>query len=174
MAEPFAMITLDALADNSLTPGTRILLAVLCCYAGKSRSCFPSATLLSEKTGSNRTRIFERLSILEEKGYIRREQRMGKASIIHVLKGIPERSLPVTKTGTGPDEVPVPETGTGGVTKTGTGTRTQNRDTENTNKKIPLNTPNLCSPRGTIQTDLLGEVDASGRGQGGSAGKQKF
>jgi len=100
MTQQFAMIELSALADSSLSPGARVLLAVLCCYADASRSCFPSTGHLASKTGSNRTRVMERLKALEEKGYIRREQRPGRSTIFHILKGLPELTRPVTKTGT--------------------------------------------------------------------------
>lgn len=69
----FGIVSYDIISDPELSARCKALYALLCCYAGKDRSCFPTKSRLADELGVSITTIKRYLSALYAKNYIKRD-----------------------------------------------------------------------------------------------------
>ena len=68
----FGIVNREVITDPDLSIGAKTLYSVLCCYANKQRTCFPSISTLADDTGSSQSSIDRWIKELKKHKYIRR------------------------------------------------------------------------------------------------------
>lgn len=86
----YARVDNTIMDDEAIDIYAQSVYMALCRFASnENRSCFPSAETIAEKAKCSRRKVFDALTVLEERGYIRREQRVvegqKKTSIYHIV-----------------------------------------------------------------------------------------
>ena len=69
----FGIVSYDITSDPELSVRSKALYALLCCYAGKDRSCFPTKSRLADELGVSITTLKRYLTELYAKNYIKRD-----------------------------------------------------------------------------------------------------
>ena len=70
--EKFGIINSNVLTDPELCLQAKGLYALICTYANKERTCFPSIDTLADLCDVNPSTIHRNLNKLKKKGYIKR------------------------------------------------------------------------------------------------------
>ncbi len=70
--EAFGIVNKDILTDPELCLQAKGLYALICTYANKERTCFPSINTLADLCDVNPSTIHRNLNKLKQKGYIKR------------------------------------------------------------------------------------------------------
>ena len=68
----FGIVNYDVVTDPELSIQAKGLYALLCCYADKSRICYPSIYTLADLTNKSTTQISVYIKELKDLGYIKR------------------------------------------------------------------------------------------------------
>jgi len=68
----FGIINYDVVTDPELSIQAKGLYALLCCYADKSRTCYPSISTLADLTNKSTTQISVYIKELKDQGYLKR------------------------------------------------------------------------------------------------------
>lgn len=64
------------MCDNSMSVESRLIYAVLACYADKSRECFPSVDTLIHDTGLCKTTFYKHMKTLIERNIVIKTPRL--------------------------------------------------------------------------------------------------
>jgi hypothetical protein len=75
----FGIVNYDVLIDPKLSIQSKGLYALLCCYANKSRECYPSISTLADISSKSQTQISVYIAELKQNNYI---QRVGRKFIL--------------------------------------------------------------------------------------------
>ena len=70
--ETFGIVNKDVVTDPELSLQAKGLYALICTYANKERTCFPSINTLADLCDVNPSPITRNLQKLKKKGYIKR------------------------------------------------------------------------------------------------------
>tara|TARA_R110000744_G_scaffold372381_1_gene483978 strand:- start:499 stop:738 length:240 start_codon:yes stop_codon:yes gene_type:complete len=70
--ERFGIVNSNVVTDPELSLQAKGLYALLCTYANKNRTCFPSINTLADLCDVNPSTIHRILNKLKEKGYVKR------------------------------------------------------------------------------------------------------
>lgn len=70
--ERFGIVNSNVVTDPELSLQAKGLYALLCTYANKNRTCFPSISTLADLCDVNPSTIHRILNKLKEKGYVKR------------------------------------------------------------------------------------------------------
>lgn len=73
------------LSNLDITPGARLLYAILCTFADKDGYCFPGVTRLSEEYGVSERQIMRFLKELEDCRVIERIKRYTDTTLTRIL-----------------------------------------------------------------------------------------
>lgn len=74
----FVMLPTSLVKDQSLKPSDKLIYATLCLFTNNhSKSSYPSVDTIAESAACNRISVYRSLKVLEENGYIKRENRYG-------------------------------------------------------------------------------------------------
>jgi predicted transcriptional regulator len=100
----------SAILDTDLSIYEKMVFVVLCSHAKMDGSCFPSVRKIAGEASCSRTKVFEALRVLEENGFISRENQIfdgrGQISNIYTINDIePPASTPPGRVGA-PDGPP--------------------------------------------------------------------
>ena len=68
----FGIVNKNILTDPELSMQAKGLYALLCTYANKNRTCYPSINTLADLCDVNPSTIHRNLNKLKQKGYIKR------------------------------------------------------------------------------------------------------
>ena len=68
----FGIVNREVITDPNLSIGAKTLDSVLCCYANKNRTCFPSISTLADDTGSSQSSIDRWIKELKTYKYVKR------------------------------------------------------------------------------------------------------
>ena len=68
----FGIVNREVITDPNLSIGAKTLYSVLCCYANKQRTCFPSISTLADDTGSSQSSIDRWIKELKTYKYVKR------------------------------------------------------------------------------------------------------
>tara|TARA_R110002020_G_scaffold324375_1_gene540074 strand:+ start:1207 stop:1446 length:240 start_codon:yes stop_codon:yes gene_type:complete len=73
--EAFGIVNKDVVTDPELSIQAKGVYAVICTYADKNRSCFPSINTIADLCDVHPRTIHRKIKELKEKGYIKRNGR---------------------------------------------------------------------------------------------------
>ena len=73
--EAFGIVNKDVVTDPELSIQAKGVYAVICTYADKNRSCFPSINTIADLCDVHPITIHRKIKELKEKGYIKRNGR---------------------------------------------------------------------------------------------------
>jgi hypothetical protein len=68
----FGIVNYDVLMDPELSLQSKGLYSLLCCYANKSRECYPSISTLADVSNKSQTQISVYIAELKQNNYIKR------------------------------------------------------------------------------------------------------
>lgn len=68
----FGIVNREVITDPNLSIGAKALYSVLCCYANKQRTCFPSISTLADDIGSSQSSIDRWIKELKTYKYVKR------------------------------------------------------------------------------------------------------
>lgn len=94
-----AIVPVETLRDNRLTPHDRAVFVALCAFANRNGMCYPSRERLSEYSGVSRRTISDCIGKLCEFGYLSQELRAG-TSPLYIVLGRAAAAIPVTGSAT--------------------------------------------------------------------------
>lgn len=69
----FGIVNYDVVTDPELSIQAKGLYSIICCYANKSRYCYPSISTLADLSNKSTTQISVYIRELKKKGYIKRQ-----------------------------------------------------------------------------------------------------
>ncbi len=75
----FGVVNYNITTDPELSLQSKGLYSILCCYANKSRVCYPSINTLADISNKSTSQVSAYIKELKDKGYIKRK---GKFLII--------------------------------------------------------------------------------------------
>ena len=70
--ERFGIVNAKVITDPELSIQAKGVYSLICTFANKERSCFPSIALLADLCNVNPSTIHRNINKLKEKGYIKR------------------------------------------------------------------------------------------------------
>lgn len=73
--KPFGIVNKEVLHDPELSIQAKGLYSLLCTYADKNRTCYPSINTLADLTNKSVRSISELIKELKQKNYLRRDRR---------------------------------------------------------------------------------------------------
>jgi SOS-response transcriptional repressor LexA len=73
--KPFGIVNKEVLHDPELSIQAKGLYSLLCTYADKNRTCYPSINTLADLTNKSVRSISELIKELKQKNYLRRDGR---------------------------------------------------------------------------------------------------
>tara|TARA_R100001082_G_scaffold95210_1_gene62337 strand:+ start:45 stop:284 length:240 start_codon:yes stop_codon:yes gene_type:complete len=73
--EAFGIVNKDVVSDPELSIQAKGVYAVICTYANKNRTCFPSINTIADLCDVHPRTIHRKIKELKEKGYIIRKGR---------------------------------------------------------------------------------------------------
>ena len=73
--EKFGIVNKDILTDPTLSLTAKGVYSLICTYANKNRSCFPSINTLADLCDVHPRTIHRKIKELKKKGYINRKGR---------------------------------------------------------------------------------------------------
>jgi predicted transcriptional regulator len=115
----------NSILNLDLTIYEKMVFIVLCSHAKKDGPAFPSVKTIAKEASCSRTKVFEALNALEERGIITRENRIfekrGQTSNLYEIGDIEVESAPRPHGGQGDDIPPSPSAIRTGVSATRTG-----------------------------------------------------
>lgn len=68
----FGIVNYDVMSDPELSIQAKGLYALLCCYADKSRECYPSISTLADISNKSTTQISVYIKELKDQNYLKR------------------------------------------------------------------------------------------------------
>tara|TARA_Y100000385_G_C13063278_1_gene625431 strand:- start:290 stop:529 length:240 start_codon:yes stop_codon:yes gene_type:complete len=68
----FGIVNYNVMTDPEVSIQAKGLYALLCCYANKSRTCYPSISTLADLSNKSTTQISVYIKELKEHNYIKR------------------------------------------------------------------------------------------------------
>jgi len=71
----FGIVNYEVIMDPEISIQSKGLYSILCCYANKSRSCYPSISTLADISNKSTTQISAYIRELKDKKYITRNGR---------------------------------------------------------------------------------------------------
>ncbi len=71
----FGIVNYNIMTDPDISIQSKGLYGILCCYANKSRSCYPSINTLADISNKSTTQISTYIRELKDKKYIKRNGR---------------------------------------------------------------------------------------------------
>lgn len=73
--KPFGIVNKEVLHDPELSLQAKGLYSLLCTYADKNRTCYPSINTLADLCNKSKTTTNRLIKELKEKNYIQRDRR---------------------------------------------------------------------------------------------------
>ena len=73
--ESFGIVNKDVVTDPELSIQAKGVYAIICTFANKNRSCFPSINTIADLANTHPRTISRKLKELSSKGYIKRKGR---------------------------------------------------------------------------------------------------
>ena len=73
--EAFGIVNKDVVTDPELSIQAKGVYAIICTFANKERSCFPSINTIADLANTHPRTISRKLKELSSKGYIKRKGR---------------------------------------------------------------------------------------------------
>jgi len=72
----FGIVSNEVITDPELTLRSKGIYSMLCTYANKNRTCYPSIATLADSAGVHPNTIIRGIKELKNKNYIKREGRL--------------------------------------------------------------------------------------------------
>ena len=72
----FGIVSHEVITDPELSLRSKAIYSMLCTYANKERTCFPSIATLADTGGVHQNTIKRGIKELKDKNYIKREGRL--------------------------------------------------------------------------------------------------